>query len=40
MTDLSAAREDVLSRTADFLLDNRRTGEPVADLPSELRPSN
>ena len=39
MNHLSAAREDVLFRTADFLLDHRRTGEPVADLPEELRPA-
>lgn len=39
MSQLSAAREDVLFRTADFLLDHRRTGEPVADLPDELRPA-
>ncbi|MFN2975485.1 2-keto-4-pentenoate hydratase [Terriglobus aquaticus] len=38
MTELSAARENVLFRTADFLLDHRRTGEPVADIPEELLP--
>ncbi|WP_419807027.1 2-keto-4-pentenoate hydratase [Terriglobus sp.] len=39
MSNLSAAREDVLFRTADFLLDHRRTGEPVAGLPEEQRPA-
>lgn len=39
MPHLSAAREDVLYRTADFLLDHRRTGEPLAELPDELRPA-
>ena len=39
MTELSAAREDVLSRTADFLLNHRRTGEPVAELPLDLQPT-
>ena len=38
MNNLTAAREDVLFRTADFLLDHRRTGEPVAALPEDLRP--
>lgn len=38
MSNLSAAREDVLFRTADFLLNHRRTGETVADLPPDLRP--
>ena len=39
MPPLSAAREDVLFRTADFLLNHRRTGEPVAELPADLRPA-
>lgn len=39
MTSLTAAREAVLHRTADYLLDHRRTGEHVADLPEDLRPA-
>ena len=38
MPPLTAAREAVLFDTADFLLNHRRTGVPVEDLPLQLRP--
>jgi len=36
---ISAARETDLMNAADLLLDARRTNKPIADLPSELRPT-
>ena len=36
---MTAAREKDLINAADLLLDARRTGKPVADLPKELQPT-
>lgn len=36
---ITGAREKDLISAADMLLDARRTGRPIADLPKELRPT-
>ena len=38
MSEISAARESVLYDAANTLLDARRTGTPIADLPADLAP--
>ncbi len=40
MPTLSAARESVLYDTANYLLNARRTGVPVNDLPVDLMPAS
>lgn len=40
MPALTAARESVLNDTANTLLDARRTGLAIQDLPKELRPGS
>ena len=36
---ISPARQDVLRRTAEVLLQARRTHTPIADLPAEIQPA-
>jgi 2-keto-4-pentenoate hydratase len=36
---ITAAREQDLMNAADLLLDARRTNKPIADLPTDLRPT-
>ncbi len=38
MTEITGARESVLYKTADALLNARRTGVAIADLPADLQP--
>ena len=40
MTMLTGARESVLYDTANYLLNARRTGVPVSDLPADLMPAS
>ena len=40
MDNISGAREGVLSTTANVLLNARRTGKPIQNLPADLMPSN
>ena len=40
MAEISGAREAVLTTTANVLLDARRTGKPLQDLPADLMPAN
>ncbi len=40
MPELTAARESVLYDTANLLLDSRRTGVPLTDLPEAVRPAS
>ncbi len=40
MADISAVRESVLYKTANALLDARRTGIAIADLPADLQPAD
>jgi 2-keto-4-pentenoate hydratase len=37
---MTGAREQQLTDAADLLLDARRTGTPIVDLPAELRPES
>ncbi len=40
MADITGAREAVLYKTADTLLNARRTGIAIADLPADLQPGD
>lgn len=40
MPELTAARENILYDTANTLLDSRRTGVPLTDLPEAVRPAS
>ncbi len=40
MAEITGARESVLYKTADALLNARRTGVAIADLPADLQPAD
>lgn len=39
-TSIPSSRQDVLRRTAEVLLEARRTNLPIADLPADLQPAS
>jgi 2-keto-4-pentenoate hydratase len=37
---MTGAREETLLKTVEMLLDARRNGAPIADLPADLQPAD